>query len=141
MTQDNPFERDEVHDLLELWSEFMERDDHALSWNGRDPILQSESVRDSHQLYDQADKRLADIMTAIVDSLAPAQQAALFRRFGLALVFRYPRLDYDVTLQEAMCAVRLLCAKRGLLSAQYRCRIAADGALLAPRKREARATA
>lgn len=137
----NPFERDEVHDLLELWAEYMRRDDHSLSWAGKVPLLQSEAVRDSRQLYDQADQRLADIMGAIIDSLEPHHQAAIFRRFGLAVVFRYKRLDYDVTLHEAMCAVRLLCAKRGLLSAQYRCRIATDGTLLAPRKREARLTA
>jgi hypothetical protein len=142
----NPFEtppRDEVQDLLELWAEFMGRDDHKGGFKGKDPILQSEGAAESEQLYDRSQKRIADTVAAIVDSLHVYQQAALFSRYGLATVFRFKRLglEYDDVLVEAMQQVRLFCAKRGLLSAQYRCRIAANGDLLAPKKREARMTA
>lgn len=140
----NPFEttpRDEVQDLLELWAEFMERNDHKGGFNGKDAILQSEGAADSQQLYDRMDKKIADTVAAIVDSLHTHHQNALFRRYGLCLVFRFERLIYEDTLAEATRAVRALCAKRCLLSAQYRSRITANGDLLAPKKREARMTA
>ncbi len=142
----NPFEtppRDEVQDLLELWAEFMGRDDHKGGFSGKDAILQSEGAADSQQLYDRADKRIADTVAAIVESLDVFQQAALFKRYGLATVFRFQRLDmeYEDVVVAATRRVRLLCAKRDLLSAQYRCRIAVNGDLLAPKKREARMTA
>lgn len=51
--------------------------------------------------YDQADRAAAIAIDAKIESLPLHQQQAVYRAYGQASAFRFPRLDYQTTLDDA----------------------------------------
>lgn len=52
---------------------------------------------------------------AAIDDLTPAQRAAVYRHYGIAAVFRFPRTNYAEQLDQAHTTLRRALPRRGVM--------------------------
>jgi hypothetical protein len=129
---------DELHDLLTLWATYMRRPDLPGGYNGRaSGGLKSSASKDTDQLYGQLDRHTSEIVSAGVDSLKVHEQAAIFKAYGLSVVWRFSQLDAIDTLETARNHLRLILRKKNLLSSEYCAKMRTDGTLHVCTKRNA----
>ena len=65
-------------------------------------------------LYASADSAQFEAIDAAVDDLQPAQRAAIYRRYGIAAVFRFPRDNYAACLDQAHDALMRALPRKGV---------------------------
>jgi hypothetical protein len=121
--------RDEFEDLLQLWAEYMRRPDPAHGFNGRASGGMMPCGPDNDQLYGAHDRERFMSISAAVDSLRIQERSALFKAYGLAVVWRFQQLDHMEMLQQARANLRLIFKRKNLLSGEYCAKMRADGTL------------
>jgi hypothetical protein len=100
---------------LDVWMRWQRRDDTRLGWRGRSAMLQSDYdddvERDSDELYEDMDTRVAEAVEAMMASLPRHLDWAIRRRCNIATVWRFPSLDFTEVLGEAEGALEAFLRK------------------------------
>lgn len=87
--------------LLTDWAQWQRVYSPKLGYPSRSLTCYSESGQDFEGLCETVDAHTFATVDACVQDLAPAQRAAVMRRYGIAAVFRFPRDNYEQCLLMA----------------------------------------
>lgn len=90
-----------LKEVLQDWAEWNRGYRMRLGFPARAACGCGEAVRDSDDVRADADSAMFEAVDAAVDDLTPAQQAAVYRCYGLAAVYRFPRDNYPEQLEQA----------------------------------------
>ena len=101
--------------LLEDWSQWQASYRLRLGYPSRSLTCYSESAQDFESLCESVDHSTFSTVDACVQDLAPAQRAAVMRRYGIAAVFRFPRDNYEQCLLMAHDALIVSLTKKGVM--------------------------
>lgn len=67
-------------------------------------------------MCDACDNRAMEAVDAVVqDDLTPIERAAILRRYGVAVVFRFPRENYEEVLMRAHERLMVLLTRKGII--------------------------
>jgi hypothetical protein len=69
---------------------------------------------DSTEALETLDTGIARAVDAAVNDLSPAHRAAIYRRYGIFSVFRFPRENYAVLLADARERILVGLRRRGI---------------------------
>lgn len=111
-------ELDELIGLLTDWAEWMRGYSPNLGYPVRVPILSTGMGSTSfEELLDQVDNQSMRAIDASVDSLPPANKAAIYRRYEICAVWRFPRPDYtyEQALQDAHERLTVTLRRKGVI--------------------------
>ena len=101
----NPIDLSMVDYWLDEWRAWMSSRDSVRGFGGRTPGMQGARGLASEDwqsiTYDQQDRAAAVAIGAKIESLPLHQQQAIYRAYGQASAFRWPRLDYQTVLAAA----------------------------------------
>lgn len=101
----NPIDVSMVDYWLDEWRAWMSTRDNVRGYGGRTPGMQGARGLASEDwqaiTYDQADRAAAVAINAKIESLPLHEQQAIYRAYGQASAFRFPRLDYQTVLAGA----------------------------------------
>lgn len=98
---------------LETWAQWAQAPDGSMGYPNHSAVLQN-GTGDAWDVWcDEADKRLAKAVDAILWSMPPAPRAAVHRRY-LDAVFCFPRDNYAGLLLDARQRIAIGLRKRGL---------------------------
>ena len=100
--------------LLEGWAEWSRSYRPKLGFPGRG-VCGAAASKSFEDLCDECDSTVNHAIDAAVDDLSPAQRAALYRHYGIAAVFRFPRFNYAEQLELAHHDLRRTLPKRGVM--------------------------
>lgn len=110
-------ELDELIGLLTDWAEWM-RHVPRIGFNSRVPILSTGMCSTSfEELLEQVDGVAMKAIDASIDSLQPAQKAAIYRRYEICAVWRFPRpgYTYEQALSDAHDALVITLRRKGII--------------------------
>lgn len=96
--------------LLEEWADWQRKDKGIIGYPAKSCGISSDPDRYSKtvdEMYEEMDEARSRIVDSCIDDLLPAQRAAIMRRYEIAAVFRFPRMNYAECLEQAH--ERLLC--------------------------------
>ncbi len=101
----NPIDMSMVDYWLDEWRAWMSTREGVRGYGGHTPGMQGSRGLASEDwesiTYDQADRAAAVAINAKIESLVLHEQQAIYRAYGQASAFRFPRLDYQITLASA----------------------------------------
>lgn len=100
--------------LLEDWARWSREYRSASGFHRASVCASGCESTDFESMCQQADSVTNRAIDAAVDDLLPAPRAALYRRFGLAAVFRFPRDNYTEQLDAAYEALLVSLPRRGV---------------------------
>ena len=95
---------------LDIWREHQDCK-LGLGFKPKVALLRSEGAKDTEELYDATDKRIADAVDAMIDSLPPHQKLAIWRHCEICLVWPFQKLNYVDALSSAELALINLLSK------------------------------
>ncbi|WDZ97966.1 hypothetical protein Herbaro_09350 [Herbaspirillum sp. WKF16] len=101
----NDRQRDGVEYCLDVWADWMRRDDRDLGIKGP----RGESDGDPAEARHFND--IAEATDAMMQSLVPRHQWAIKKKFGLARVWHFPNADFPTSFAEAVAALEPLLRK------------------------------
>lgn len=87
--------------LLEEWAHWQRGYRMKLGYPSRSCGVSSDAGSSFEDLCDSVDAQTMSTVDAVVNDLVPAQCAAVMKRYGVAVVFRFPRANYEQSLQDA----------------------------------------
>lgn len=111
-------ELDELIGLLTDWAEWMRSYYPNIGYPTRVPLLSTGMWSSSfEELLDQVDKQSMRAIDASVDSLQPANKAAIYRRYEICSVWRYPRPNYtyEMALSDAHDQLMITLKRKGVI--------------------------
>lgn len=106
--------------LLEEWAEWQSGYAGVRGYPGRSAMLSGTGSQTFDDLCADADDWKCKVIDACIDDLLPAQRAAVMRRYGVAAVFRFPRLNYAELLSAAHDSLLLALPRRGVVVPERR---------------------
>jgi len=68
-------------------------------------------------ICDESDAEVMRKVDACVNDLSLIQRSAVLKRYGIAVVFRFPRENYETVLCEAHVALTAAFSKKGIATA------------------------
>lgn len=103
---------------LQNWADWMHQKDlpDGYPHNSCCGIVQNFTTvdLDNDYTYDHLDTDLAHRTNAVIDSLPPAQRAAVYRKYGVTAAFRFERDNYADLLVLARAAILIGLRRRGV---------------------------
>lgn len=114
-------ELDELIGLLTEWAEWMRAYSPNLGYPVRVPILSTGMAgiagSSFDDLLDQVDNQVMRSIDASIDSLTPAQKAAIYRKYEICAVWRFPRpgYTYEQALSDGHVALLVTLKRKGVI--------------------------
>lgn len=102
--------------LLTDWADWMGGYRPNIGYPQRVPILATGGGQTFDEWGEQEDNTKMKSIDASVDSLQPAQKAAIHRRFNICGVWRFPRDNYAEMLRSAYEALTITLKRKGVLT-------------------------
>jgi len=105
-------------DCMDLWVRWMRVQQSPRGFSGLDSVCGQAASNfmaaedDSDIVYEKADKRLAEMVNACVESLMPNERLAIYIAHGLARQWPWPRVSMALCLELGTVTLRRLIAKR-----------------------------
>lgn len=88
--------------LLTDWADWMKGYRMRIGWPSRSVGMESGYVSKSFDdMAEESDNEMYRLIDTAVEDLEAGQKAALYRRYGVAAVFRFPRSNYETLLIES----------------------------------------
>lgn len=103
----NERQRDGVEYCLDVWADWMRRDDRDLGMKG----ARSEGASDSEIAQMRRDNEIAEATDAMMQSLVWRHRVAIWKKFGLARVWIFPNADLAESFVEAVAVLEPLLRK------------------------------
>ena len=75
----------------------------------------SAGVHSFEDMCERSDSHVMDVIDAAIDGLAPAQNAAINRRYGQASVYRFPRNNHEEMLLAAHETLAVVLVRKGIV--------------------------
>lgn len=104
---------------MELWVRHMRgQDDDRLCYPDKAAVCGKASSNyatgenDADLYYEMNDAKIGEVVDACVKSLESHERAAVHRKYGIARVFIFARMDYVESLNAGMSKLRILIARR-----------------------------
>lgn len=110
-------ELDELIGLLTDWAEWM-RHVPGIGYASRVPVFATGMGSSTfEELLEQGDGQAMRAVDASVASLPPANKAAIYRRYEICAVWRFPRPDYtyEQALQDAHEQLTVTLRRKGVI--------------------------
>ena len=104
---------DRLDYLLELWAEWLHRGEWVEGYPHRATVLRTLAGDDFDDMVEAADESQAESVQACIDGLELHHQAALAHRYSEA-VWRFPRMEFALVLQDARMALSVALNRRGI---------------------------
>ena len=99
--------------LLEDWARWMQAG-HVRQGHHRSAIFCG-AGQDFEDMADDVSRMVNEAISAAIESLPPAQAAAINRRYGICAVWRFPRHNYADLLQAAHDALIVSLPRRNVV--------------------------
>lgn len=106
-------ERVEWH--LENWANWSRSYRPALGLPSRALALASNSSRDFDEMCDEADSYAAKVTEAAIENLVPAEAAAVYRKWDICSVYRFPRHNFIEMYTAALQKLAISLDAQGLV--------------------------
>ena len=101
--------------LLTEWAQWQRAYAPRLGYPSRSLTCYSEGGQDFEGMCETVDNHTYATVDACVQDLAPAQRAAVMRRYGIAAVFRFPRDNYEQCLMLAHERLVIALPRKGVM--------------------------
>ena len=108
-------ELDSLVCLLEDWAKWQSTWRPKNGFKSRSAGFAALGLSSFEDMCERSDSITMKTIDASIDSLEPAQSAAINRRYGVCAVFRFPRNNYESTLIEAHARLIVTCKRRGVV--------------------------
>lgn len=99
-----------LHALMDDWVLWCRRDVPRVGYPSHCTLI----VGAAGCPYERATSARAGVVDAAVDDLSPIHRAAVMRRYGIAAVWRFPRDNYAVVLEQALSALIAILRRKGV---------------------------
>ena len=104
--------------LLEDWAQWQRGYRLKLGYPTKSAGIESGGGSTSFDdLCDESDAEVMRKVDACVNDLSLIQRSAVLKRYGIAVVFRFPRGNYETVLCEAHVALMAAFSKKGIATA------------------------
>jgi hypothetical protein len=101
--------------LLTDWADWMKGYRMRIGWPARSVGMESGYVSKSFDdMADDADAEMYRLIDTAVEDLEAGPKAALYKRYGVAAVFRFPRGNYETLLIESHEQLLTTLPKKGV---------------------------
>jgi hypothetical protein len=101
--------------LLEAWAKWQSTWSPKNGYKSRSAGFAAIGLQSFEDMCERSDSITMKTIDASIDSLEPAQSAAINRRYGVCAVFRFPRNNYEATLIEAHARLVVICKRKGVV--------------------------
>ena len=101
--------------LLHDWARWQSRYSPNIGYGSRSAGFGSGGLSSFEDMCEQSDSVTMRTLDAAIDSLLPAQRAAINRCYGVCAVFRFPRENYEATLAMAHESLSVSVKRRGVM--------------------------
>ena len=108
-------ELDHLVALLEDWAKWQSSYRPHTGFKSRSAGFACLGLMSFEDMCERSDNATMRAIDASIDSLEPAQAAAIHRRYGVCAVFRFPRHNYEQVLIEAHHALIAMCKRKGVV--------------------------
>lgn len=112
---------DALRVLMEDWANWQRGYTMKLGYPSQSAVVGGAScgVSSFEDLCESVDSETMRAVDAVVGDLPPMERSAIFRRYGIAAVFRYPRNNYQDTLDAAHTLLMVELPRRGVMIVTY----------------------
>lgn len=101
--------------LLEDWAAWQSTYRPKTGFKSRSAGFVALGLQSFEDMCERSDNVTMRTIDASIDSLEPAQSAAINRRYGVCAVFRFPRQNYEQVLIEAHNRLIVICKRKGVV--------------------------
>ncbi len=101
--------------LLHDWASWQHSYSPNIGYDSRSAGFGSGGLSSFEDMCEQSDNSTMRTIDAAIDSLLPAQRAAINRCYGVCSVFRFPRDNYEVVLALAHESLVISVRRRGVI--------------------------
>ena len=101
--------------LLYDWSKWQHSYSPNIGYDSKSAGFGSSGLSSFEDMCEQSDNATMMALDAAIDSLQPAERAAINRCYGICSVFRFPRANYELMLTKAHDALIVSVKRRGLV--------------------------
>lgn len=101
--------------LLEDWAKWQASFRERTGFKSRSAGFASFGLSTFEDMCEQSDNATMKAIDASVDSLDPAQRAAINRKYGICAVFRFPRDNFEQMLELAHFNLVVTVKRRGVV--------------------------
>lgn len=108
-------EMEQLVRLLEDWAVWQSTCHERVGYRSRSAGFAALGLQTFEDMCERSDNETMKAIDASVDSLEPAQAAAIHRRYGICAIFRFPRSNYEQMLMEAHQRLIVICKRKGVV--------------------------
>ena len=101
--------------MLYDWSKWQHSYSPNIGYDSKSAGFGSGGLSSFEDMCEQCDNATMQALDAAIDSLLPAERAAINRCYGICAVFRFPRANYELMLAQAHDALIVSVKRRGLV--------------------------
>ena len=101
--------------LLEDWAKWQSSYREKTGFKHKSAGFISGGLSSFEDMCEQSDNATMRTIDASIDSLLPAQAAAVHRKYGVCAIFRFPRANFEQILEQAHDRLIITVKRRGVV--------------------------